>query len=195
MTITIEHFEEPLAPASRIPRSPAAIASGVIMLAALPFAILTALTFGGGDGVVVHVLFGFGMTFLLLATRDFRMPTAITWIGRAGIAGLGLIFFLQGLADAVPWPPIVTVAYDVFGQVIERVSIYPILAWFAGLLAFDSAGKTKVMGALVLGLLVAVEIHSLVTMLMGGMPDILLRALYLLLFAWLALEGMKQRRG
>jgi hypothetical protein len=193
MTITTEDFEDPLAPTSRIPRSRAAIASGIAMLAALPLAIATALALGGGDGVVVHGILGLGMTFLLVATGDFRMPRAITWIGRLGIAALGTIFFLQGLADAVQWQPLSMIAYDVIGQFIEKAAIYPVLLWFAGLLAYDSKGKSRLFGALVLGALLAAELYSLWTVLSGGSPDVLLRALYLLPFVWLLFEGTKRR--
>lgn len=177
-------------------RSRNAIAGGIAVLTALPLAIVSALVLGGGDQVVVHAFLGLGMILLFLATTDFRVPGAITWLGRAGMVGLGSIFLLQGLADAVQWPPLLAIAYgDPTLQLIEKVSAYPILLWFVGLLFSDSMGKTRIFGGVVLGSIIVSELYSLWLTLNGGSPDIMLRALYLPLFVWLALEGAKPRHG
>jgi hypothetical protein len=179
---------------TRVVRSRSAIAGGISVLAALPLAILCAVVFGGGDAVVVHVALGAGMVLMLLATNDFQMPAAITWIGRVGMAALGAIFLLQAAAEALQWPALLQLAYgDPTIQLIEKVSGYPILLWFAGLLLNDSRGKSQVFGGLVLAAIVASELYSLWLVLNGGAPDIMLRALYLPLFIWLALEGREPR--
>jgi hypothetical protein len=199
VTTILESFFETtdaIGPSAAPRRSWQAVASGASILMAPPLTILTALVFGGGDSVVTHALLGMGMIFLFLATADFAIPQAITWLGRAGMAGLGGIFLIQGVADAVQWAPLLTVAYgDPTIQLIEKVSAYPILVWFVGLLVWDSEGKSRIFGGLVLGSIVLSELYSLWLVLNDGSPDIILRAFYLGLFVWLAVEGLKRRPG
>jgi hypothetical protein len=193
MTLPIGIAEKSAMTATRTPRSRAAVASGIVMLAALPAAILTSITLGGGDGVVVHSLFAAGVGLLLRSTIDFRVPRALTLVGGIGMAALAGTFGLQGLADAVPWQPLSSLAYDVLGRWIEKFAVYPVLAWFAALLAYDSQGKSRVVGAFALGAVLAGELYSLWVVLSGGTPDAIFRLAYLLPFVWLLFEGLKRR--
>lgn len=171
-------------------RSPAAIVSGISILTALPLAIITQSALGHGGNAVVHVLLALGIASLIVASGDFRMPAGLRWIGRTAMIALGLIFLLQGIAEALQWPALLSVAYEVLPiQIIEKSSVYPILLWFSGLMIFASGGKKQVLGTAILSTIFAAELISLFVWLTGGVPDPSFRAFYLLPFGWLILEG------
>jgi len=175
-------------------RSQAAIVSGISTLAALPLAVVAQSVLGQGGNVVVHVLLALGIASLLVASRDFPMPAWLRWVGRTAMLALASIFLLQGIAEALQWPALLTVAYDVIPvQVVEKGSVYPILLWFCGLLIFASSSKRQVLGAIILSAIFAAELICLFVFLTGGVPDPSFRAFYLLPFAWLILEGFGPR--
>jgi len=191
MTDTIQaHLASPMLPL----RSGAAIVSGTSILGALPHAVIAQSALSQDGNVVVHVLLALGIASLLVASRDFPMPAWVRWVGRMAMLALASIFLLQGIAEALQWPALLTVAYDVIGiQVVEKGSVYPILLWFSGLLIFASSGKRQVLGTVIMSAIFAAELISLVVFLTGGVPDPSFRALYLLPFAWLILEGLGPR--
>ena len=195
MTIASHHLDTiPPYGRRRAMRSLSGLMSGIAVLSALPLAFLTVAAFGAGDGITVHIALGTGMLLLILSTFDFRMPEWLALVGRTGMIVLGTIFFLQAAAEIAQAPELLDLAYrNVFVQWIEKLSAYPILIWFAGLWVVQARSVNRALGGLALAAILASELYSFWLVVNGRTPDSLLHALFLLLFAWLSIEGGKRR--
>lgn len=171
-----------------------ALLGSIAVLAALPLTILTSVVFGGGDGIVVHAALGTGMVLLAASVFDFRTPAIISWVGMAAMLLMGAIFLAQGVGEAVQSPALFAVVYgDPTIQAVEKLASYPIIIWCVGLLLVHSRGKSRILGAVSLIAIAAVEIYALWITSTGGELDIRFRFTYLLAFVWLAVEGGKSR--
>lgn len=174
-------------------RSPRAFAAGLILLLGVPLALITAMVFGDGAETVIHFALAASFLSLAFAVFDFRLPIWINLAACGAVATLAAIFLLQGVSDLAHSASLRVLAYDVLGQRLEKTLGYVFLLWCAAMLLGDSSGRTRVLGGLVLGTVLSVEIYSIVTTYVGGGTSDLLKLLYIPLFVWLLLEGMKRR--
>ena len=139
-------------------RSQRGLLASLLIALSLPAAIAVALATGGGGEPIIH--FGVGIGFLLLATAawDYSPSRALGWFGAVVAASFGGIFVLQGVSDAVGNPTLHQIAYDVFGQQIERTLPDVFLVWCVLVLATASEGRSRVIGWVTIGGVIALEV-------------------------------------
>jgi hypothetical protein len=172
-------------------RSPRAFAAGLILLLGVPLALATAVVFGDGAEDVLHLALAASFFLLAFAVFDFNLPAWIKLPACAAMAALAAIFLLQGVSDLMQSAPLQHLAYAVLGQFLEKLLGYAFLIWCGAMLLADSRGGTKILGGVALVAIIGVEIYSFVVSYGGGEPPEALKLLYLPLFVWLLLEGMK----
>jgi len=88
-------------------------------------------------------------------------------------------------------------AFQVFGQRLEASLVDLFTVWCIAMLLIDSEGKTRILGAVVLSIVVGVKLCSYGLTYFGSSLDTEasgLKLLYLLLFAWLLFESSKRLR-
>jgi hypothetical protein len=86
-------------------------------------------------------------------------------------------------------------AFQVFGQRLEASLVDLFTVWCIAMLLIDSEGKTRILGAVVLSIVVGVKLCSYGLTYFGSSLDTEasgLKLLYLLLFAWLLFESFEQ---
>jgi hypothetical protein len=176
-------------------RSPRAVAAAAIVILAVVAAIGLGVAIGGSAAeFIVH--FGVGAGFVLLATAafDFGVPRWAAWVGALSAGAFGSIFLLQGLSDLVPGVTVLhQVAFDTLGHEPERVLPDVVYVWFMAVLLFASTGRSRIMGWIVMGTVIGVEVASAVALVLGvGFPTI--KILLFLPFVWLLVEGLKSGR-
>lgn len=174
-------------------RSPRGLAATLILLLGVVLAIIVGAALGDGAENVIHLALAACFILLAFAVFDFRLPTWFNLTACAVTGVLGAIFLLQGVSDLMQSPPLQHLAYDVLGQRLEKLLGYAFLLWCAGLLLRESTGGTRILGAVVLVAILAVEIYSFAIAYLGGTASDALKLLYLPLFVWLMLESMKPR--
>ena len=174
-------------------RSLRSVVAALILLLGVALALLTAIAFGDGAENVIHL--ALAATFLLLtfAVFDFRLPASIQLAACATMGALAAIFLLQGASDLMHSASLRHLAYDVLGQRIEKMLGYAFLLWCVAVLFRDSAGRTRTLGVVVLVTILCVEIYGIRMAYVGGETPGVLKLLYLPLFVWLLLEGVKPR--
>jgi hypothetical protein len=107
---------------------------------------------------------------------------------------LAAIFLVQGVSELTSHPRLTQFAYQVVGQRVEGRLVDLFLLWCLGLLLFDSRGKTKILGFVVMSIVVCVEAYSFGLSLAGRSLDVEapgFKLLFLLPFGWLLLESRK----
>lgn len=166
-------------------RSPRGLIGSILIVASLPAAIAVALITGGGGEPIIH--FGVGLGFLLLATAamDFSPSAAVGWFGAIVAGAFGGIFVLQGVSDAVGNETLHQIAFQVFGQQIERTLPDLFLVWCVIILATTSEGRSRILGWAIVGGVIALELAVRLGPIVGlNSPDprfhILLPAVWLI---------------
>lgn len=175
-------------------RSPAGLAAAIFMLLALPVAIAAQIVSEGAAELVIHLAIGSGCVLLAIAAFDFGLPKWVAWLGAASAGAFGGIFLLQSLSQIFPDEALRRVAFDVLGQEIEGVLPYVIQVWFIALFMVASHGKSRILGAVTMSMVLGFEIARLVGPAVGlEVPS--LQVLFLLPFAWLLVESIERRSG
>jgi hypothetical protein len=176
-------------------RSPRGMLGAVLILLAVPAAVLTRVLVGSGDSVAVHLVLAAGSLFLALAVFDYGLPKWITWIGCAGIGGLAVIFLLQTVADMTQNDALNYLAYQVLGSWPERLLPDLFIFWLVALLLLDSRGWTRIFGFAAMAVVVGAEVYGYAMVVQGDVDGQagIVRALYLLPFLWLLLESAKRQ--
>lgn len=173
-------------------RSTWSFGASVILLLALPLAILCQNIFGIEAEMVFH--FELSIGFSLLMPIDFNSPNWITRLGRAASFFLGWIFALQFLAQLTDVEFLNWLGFQILGQWPESLFVDLLLIWLVGLLLTDSAGKTRILGFICVPPAVAVKIYSYILPAVGTTLDEQLAALKILLllpFVWLLFESKR----
>ncbi len=173
-------------------RSQAGLAAAVTMLLALPVAIVAAQVVSESAAeLVIHLAIGSGCVLLAVAALDFGLPKWVAWLGAASAGAFGGIFLLQAMSQIVPNEALRYVAFDVLGQAIEGVLPYLIQVWFIALFVGASHGKSRIVGAITMSVVLGFEIAGLVGPVVGlDVPS--LKVLFLLPFVWLLFESAKR---
>lgn len=174
-------------------RSPRAVIAALILLLGVALAFITGIAFGNGAENVIHMALGASFLLLAFAVFDFRLPTWINLAACAAIGALAAIFLLQGASDLAHATSLQHLAYEVLGQRVEKGLGYAFLLWCVAMLFGDSAGRSKIFGAVALVTILFVEIYSIVAASIGGQAPGVLKLFYLPLFIWLLLEGIEHR--
>ena len=172
-------------------RSPRGFAGSAVLLLALPIAVSVQLLLGSGSGVTMHVALAAGCTLIALSAFDFGTARWIAWTGCAAAGAFAVIFLLQAASELLQNDSFRYFALQVLGDYPERVLKTLFIFWLLALLLSASWGKTKILGSVVMGIVVCVEVYNYVLLVLGGEPA--LTALYLLPFAWLLFESGKRQ--
>jgi hypothetical protein len=169
-------------------QSPRAFAGALALLLGVPLALVAASQFDGSAPIVIHAALAMSFFLLAASTFDFNLPTWFSAMASVAIGALAIIFTLQGASDFLAWETLRRLAFDQLGQSAEKILGYAFLLWCLALLCWASAGTTRLLGAAALAIVASVEIYSLTV---TPAPEVL-KLLYLPVFAWLLLEGVRR---
>lgn len=171
-------------------RSPGAFLASVVLILALPVAILVQLLLGSGASLTMHVALTVGCVLLSLSAFDFETPAWVAWVGRIASGVFAAIFLLQAASELIRNDSFSYFALQVLGSWPERVLITLLALWLVAVSLSASRGNTKILGFAVMAVVVGVEAYNYV-LLYPGEP-LAFKVLYLLPFVWLLFESRKR---
>ena len=82
-------------------RSPRGFVGSIVLVLALPIAVLAQVLLGSGSSLSMHVMLTVGCTLIALSAFDFGTPRWVAWVGRAAAGAFDAIFVLQGASELV----------------------------------------------------------------------------------------------
>ena len=173
-------------------RSPRGFLAAIAFLVAVPIALPFQIIFGNGAETILHFVVGIGFALSSFAVFDFKLPRWMTWVGFAATSASAFIFLLQGVSDLIQNDALHYLAFQVLGQGLERLLIDLFIFWFVAMLLFDSQGKTKIFGIVVLSIVVILEVYTYSLSLLGGTAAGSLKLVYFLAFVWFLFESKKK---
>ena len=179
-------------------RSLKGLLGSILILLAVPLAVLFQVLLGGGSSVAVHLALAAGTLLVSLAVFDFGLPAWVTWIGGAATAALAAVFLLQGASDLIQNDALAYLAYTMLGSWPERLLIDLFIVWLFAMLLLNSRGWTRIAGFVAVAVVVGAEVYSYAMIAQGDVDGQagIVRALYLLPPLWLLLEsGKRQTEG
>jgi hypothetical protein len=172
-------------------RSPRGFVGSIVLVLALPIAVLAQVLLGSGSSLSMHVMLTVGCTLIALSAFDFGTPRWVAWVGRAAAGAFAAIFVLQGASELMRNDVFSHFALQVLGNWPERVLTTLFIFWLVGVLLSASRGKTRILGFFVMAVVVGVNAYNYVLLYLGEPPA--LTAVYLLPFVWLLLESRKRQ--
>jgi hypothetical protein len=174
-------------------RSTWAVAASMTILLSVPLAVVSQAFGENAPQIVVHVVLTIGMLLFVRAIFDFGLPRWINAIGALSAALFAVIFLLQALSSVLPQNAALDdLAYGLLGNWPERVLALGVYAWFFGLLLLGTAGRTRLIGWVIVPIVTAHHLISAAGALLGiTVPSLGVISL-LLPFVWLLIEGAKR---
>jgi hypothetical protein len=173
-------------------RSPLGLLAALTFLVGIAISFGWQILFGSGAGTMIHFFLAAGSLLLAFAVFDFKLPRWMNWIGCAAALAVGTIFLLQAVALLIANESLHYFAYEVLGQWPEGWLPDVVILWFVAMLAFDSQGKTRILGLVAVSIAVCSELYSHILRFGGTSDTGSLKLLVLLLFVWLLLESTKK---
>ncbi len=178
-------------------RSIRGLLGAIVLLLALPIAVLTQALFGSGSELAVHFALAVGSVLVSLSAFDFETPRWVAWIGGISAGGLAAIFLAQGVTQLIQNDSLTYFAYQVLGNWPERSLLSLFILWLVALLLTASRGRTRILGFVVMAIVVCVEVYGYYSLLYTGTDALSetpeFKLLYILPLAWLLLESGKRR--
>ena len=171
-------------------RSPRGFLTSVVLVLALPVAILIQALLGSGTSLTMHVALTVGCVLLSLSAFDFEAPVWVAWIGRVAAGAFAVIFLLQAASELIRNDSFSYFALQLLGNWPERVLVTLLVFWLVAVLLSVSRGKTKILGFVAVAVVVGVDAYNYVLLYLGEADA--LAALYLLPFVWLLFESRKR---
>jgi hypothetical protein len=173
-------------------RSIKALVAAATIVLSYPLALGVQQLFDGGAETVIHFVTGAGFVLFATSVFDFELPRWVNVVGAVAAAAFGAIFLMQGVADLTNIEPLRVLAFDVVGHHVERLLPDVVYLWFAALLLLDSAGRSRILGWVVMLLVVVAEVATLAALVLQfSFPN--LKVLMLLPFVWLLFESTERR--
>jgi hypothetical protein len=173
-------------------RSLRGVAAALILLLAVPAALVSVILGEQAPGIVIHIALGAGCLAFALAVFDFGLPRWLNWVGAASAGALGAIFLLQAVSLTIPNADFERIAFGILGQEPERFLPVGMLAWFTGLLLAGTQGRTRLIGWAVMPVVLGLEVASFAGLVLNiEVPN--LKVLFLVPFVWLLMESAKAR--
>ena len=172
-------------------RSPRGFVGSIVLVSALPIAVLTQVLLGSGSSLAMHLALTVGCTLVALAAFDFETPRWVSWMGRVAAGAFAAIFLVQAASELMRNDVFSHFALQVLGNWPERVLTTLFIFWLVGVLLSASQGKTRILGFFVMAVVVGVNAYNYVLLYLGEPPA--LTAVYLLPFVWLLLESRKRQ--
>jgi hypothetical protein len=174
-------------------RSPRGLLGSLVLLLALPIAVLTQVLFGSGSAVAIHVALAVGCVLVSLSAFDYGTPRWLAWIGCVSAGAFAAIFLVQGASTLIGNESFSYFADEVLGFWPEKVLLSLLTIWLVGLLLTASRGKTRILGFVAMAIVVCVEAYVYFGLLFLGTNPFLETAVvklpYLLPFVWLIFES------
>jgi hypothetical protein len=178
-------------------RSPRGLLGSLVLLLALPIAVLTQVLFGSGSAIAIHVALAAGCGLIAFSAFDFGTPKWLAWIGCVSAVAFAAIFLSQAASTLIGNESFSYFTNEVLGFWPEKVLLSLITFWLVGLLLTASRGKTRIMGFVAMAIVVCVEAYVYFGLLVLGTNPFLetaaVKLLYLLPFVWLLFESAKRR--
>jgi hypothetical protein len=168
-------------------KSPRAFLGSVVLVLALPAAILIQVLLGSGASLTMHLALTVGCVLISLSAFDFETPAWVAWVGRVASGAFAAIFLLQGVSELIRDDTLSYLALQVLGNWPERVLATLIAFWLVAVLLNASRGNTRNLGFVVMAVVVGVDAYNYVLLYLGETPAFV--ALYLLPFVWLLLQS------
>jgi hypothetical protein len=172
-------------------RSPRGFLASVVLVLALPVAILIQALLGRGASLTMHVALTVGCVLLSLSAFDFETPAWVAWVGRAASGVFAAIFLLQTASELIRNDSISYFALQALGNWPERVLVTLLVFWLVAVLLSVRRGKTRILGFVAMAVVVGVVAYNYVLLYLGEADA--LAALYLLPFVWLLFESRKRK--
>src|SRR5918999_5998558 len=164
-------------------RSPRGFLGSIVLVLALPVAVLTQLLLGSGSSLAMHLALTVGCTLVALSVFDFETARWIAWTGCVAAGAYAIIFLLQAASELIQNDSFSYFALQVLGDYPERILKSLFIFWLVAVLLTASRGKTKILGFVAMTVVVSVEVYNYVLLFLGEAPA--LTPLYLLPFVWL----------
>ena len=177
---------------TRSMRSPRGFFAALVLLFALPIALLGQAAFGIDVEITLHFLFALCAGLVALAVFDFKLPAWISWLGSVSTGAVAAIFLLQGLSLLIPNDALYSLAYQVLGGPLESALVDGLMLWFVALLLRGSHGKTRLFGIAAVSIFGCFELYRYGLAYLGAEPAGILKLTLLLPFIWLLLESKKR---
>jgi hypothetical protein len=178
-------------------RSLRGVLGSLVLLLALPIAVLTQVLFGGGSEIAIHVALAAGCGLVSLSAFDFGTPRWLAWIGCASMGAFAAIFLVQAASSLIGNASFSYFANEVLGFWPEKLLLSLITFWLIGMLLTVSRGKTRILGFVAMAIVVCVEAYVYFGLFILGTNPFLETAAvklpYLLPFVWLIFESGKRR--
>lgn len=173
-------------------RSPYGLLAALVLLSAIPIALLCQIVLGVDLETSIHFLLATSSGLMALAVFDFKLPAWVTWLGSLSASIAAAIFLLQGVSQLIPNDVLFYFAYRVLGGPLEAALIDALMLWFVALVLGDSQGKTRLFGAAAVSIVVCCELYKYSLAYLSAEPVELLKLSILLPFVWLLLESRKK---
>jgi hypothetical protein len=178
-------------------RSPRGFLGALVLLLALPVAVLTQVLFGSGSGTAMHFALALGCVLVAFSAFDFETPRWVAWIGCVSMSAFAFIFLVQGASSLIGNDSLSYFANQVLGFWPEKVLLSLVVFWLVALLLTASRGKTRLLGFVAMAIVVCVDIYVNFGLLYLGTNPFLetsvVKLPYLLPFVWLLFESRKGR--
>jgi hypothetical protein len=178
-------------------RSSRGFLGSLVLLLALPIAVLTQVLLGSGSGIAIHVALAVGCVLVSLSAFDFGTPRWLAWIGCVSAGAFAAIFLLQAASSLIGSESFSYFANEVLGFWPEKLLLSFVTFWLVGVLLTASGGRTRIMGFVAMAIVVCVEAYVYFGLLVLGTNPFLETAVvklpYLLPFVWLLFESGKRR--
>jgi hypothetical protein len=177
-------------------RSPQGFLGSIVLLLALPLAVLTQALFGSGSGIAIHFALAVGCVLVSLSAFDFKTPRWMAWTGCVSANAFAAIFLVQNASALIGNASFSHFANQVLGFWPEKVLLSLLIIWLVAVLLSAGRGKTKVLGFVVMAIVVCVDAYVIFGLLFLDtnafveMPAV--RLPYLLPFVWLIFESRKR---
>ena len=167
--------------------------ASIVMLLALPVAVLAQVLFGSGSSLAMHLALTVGCALLALSAFDFETPRWLAWTGCVAAGAFAVIFLLQAASELLGNEAFGYFALQILGNYPERVLKTVLIVWLVAVLLTASRGKTRILGLVAMAVVVGVEAYNYVLLFLG--EERALTVLYLLPFVWLLFESGKRQRA
>lgn len=182
--------------ASRM-RSPRGLLGSIVLLLALPVAVLTQIVVGSGSGLAIHFALALGCVLVSFSAFDFETPRWIAWVGCVSTSAFAAIFLAQAASSLIGNESFSYFANQVLGFWPEKVLLSLLTFWLVGMLVTASSGKTRILGLVAMTIVVCVEAYVYFGLLFLGTNPFLetpvVKVPYLLPFVWLIFESTKRQ--
>ena len=177
-------------------RSPRGVLGSLVLLLALPIAVLTQALIGSGSAIAIHVALAMGCALVSLSAFDFGTPKWLAWVGCVSAGTFATIFLAQAVSSLIGSESFSYFANEVLGFWPEKMLLSLLAFWLVGVLLIASGGRTRILGFGAMAIVVGVEAYVYFGLLYLGTNPFLetaaVKLAYLLPFVWLLFESGKR---